>query len=153
MQSKSRGESYRVYVVDASVWVSRLLGTDIHYEPSRLWLERQIDSDEALVIPAHALAEIGGVLARRTRDSAHANSIVSLIRQLPNTRLIPIDLELADLGAETASSLRLRGADAIYVALARRLGLPLITWDQEQLERGASQVATNDPREALERYG
>jgi predicted nucleic acid-binding protein len=29
----------------------------------------------------------------------------------------------------------LLGADAVYAALAHRLGVPLVTWDQEQIAR------------------
>ena len=44
-----------------------------------------------------------------------------------------------------AIELQLRGADAIYVALAAQIGIPLITWDREQFERGAQRVITRQP--------
>jgi predicted nucleic acid-binding protein len=39
-----------------------------------------------------------------------------------------------------AADLGLRGADAIYVALAHQLNVPFVTWDQEQLDRTSSAV-------------
>jgi predicted nucleic acid-binding protein len=44
--------------------------------------------------------------------------------------------------------MRLRGADAVYVALARRLGMPLVTWDAEQRERAKPVVRVVTPEEA-----
>lgn len=48
----------------------------------------------------------------------------------------------------------LRGADAVYVAVARRAGCTLVTLDREQRERAAPVVRTLTPAEALvERNG
>jgi len=44
-----------------------------------------------------------------------------------------------------AAEHRIRGCDAVYVALARQLDMPLITLDRQQLERGAAVVATRVP--------
>jgi len=71
------------------------------------------------------------------------------MRHLPNARLAPVDDELAQLGARLAAELRLRGADALYVGLASRLGVPLVTWDQEQLERGRQMVSALSPQDIL----
>ncbi|HEV8260717.1 MAG TPA: hypothetical protein VGQ19_08175 [Burkholderiales bacterium] len=43
----------------------------------------------------------------------------------------------------------LRGADAVYAALARQLGTPLVTWDKELLERAAAVVPTFTPADRL----
>lgn len=48
-----------------------------------------------------------------------------------------------------AAECRLRGCDAIYAALARQEGMPLITWDEQQRERAAPVVETLTPTEAL----
>jgi predicted nucleic acid-binding protein len=64
--------------------------------------------------------------------------------------LVAVDAELSELSATLAADLRMRGADVIYTALARRLGVPLITWDQEQRERSQPTVAVLTPAEALQ---
>ena len=139
-----------MYVVDASVWVSRFVLDDVHHQPSRRWLDRQVAHEEAIVAPALALAEVAGAISRRTgRPGLGTDSIASLQR-LPSTSLIPVDVELARLGAELAAGLRLRGADALYVALARRLGVPLVTWDREQRERGQQAIVARTPTAMLE---
>jgi predicted nucleic acid-binding protein len=42
--------------------------------------------------------------------------------------------------ARVAGRLRVRGADAVYIAAAAGLRLPLVTWDVEQRERAAGFV-------------
>jgi len=138
-----------VFVVDASVWVSRLVRGDIHHEPSRLWLGRLAEQGTIAVAPALLLAEVAGAIARRTGRSALALRAVSLLQALPNLRLVPIDAELAGLAARLAAELHLRGADALYVSLAQRLGMRLVTWDNEQRERGRKAVSVLSPQELL----
>jgi predicted nucleic acid-binding protein len=45
-----------------------------------------------------------------------------------------------------AANLGLRGADAIYVAVAEQLRLPLITWDNEQEEKAKTSVDVRAPQ-------
>lgn len=40
------------------------------------------------------------------------------------------------------TTLRLRGADAIYVVTARLINVPILTLDNEQLTKGASVITT-----------
>jgi predicted nucleic acid-binding protein len=51
-----------------------------------------------------------------------------------------------------AANVALRGSDALYVALATKLDLPLVTWDKQQRERGAVFCRTMTPVEAMELY-
>ena len=103
-----------------------------------------------MVAPVLALAEVAGAVARRTGSSELAAGAISLTLRLPNARLVPVDDQLAHLGARLAGELRLRGAGSLYLALARRLGFTLVTWDQEQLERGRSVAVTHTPAQELE---
>ncbi|GIX48315.1 MAG: hypothetical protein KatS3mg131_2526 [Candidatus Tectimicrobiota bacterium] len=65
-----------------------------------------------------------GAVARRTGSSALATRVVALLQRLPNVPLVPVDRSLAQRSASLAAQLHLRGADAVYAALAQRLGLP-----------------------------
>lgn len=145
----SSGENSRVYVVDASVWVSRLLPVDVHHRPSYIWLEDRVAQGDLLLAPALLLAEVAGAVARRTGRPELGAQALQLLLQLPTFRLVPVDAQLAQRGAEMAAKQRLRGADALYVALAHELGLPLLTWDQEQHARGGAVVRVMTPQEAL----
>jgi predicted nucleic acid-binding protein len=76
---------------------------------------------------------------------------VSLVQRLPNVRLFLVDHYFAHISANLAAELRLRGADALYVALASRMGIPLVTWDSQQLQRGSVAANTVTPEELLSR--
>lgn len=137
-----------MYVIDASVWVGRFVRHDAHYEASRAWLDELLDHAEPMALPAIALPEISGTIARQTNSAKLGVQAVSFIQELPNARLVPIDRALAELAAESAAELRLRGADSVYVALARYLDIPLVTWDTELQRRGAAAIAAITPLEA-----
>lgn len=102
-----------------------------------------------MVAPTLLLAEIGGALARRTGDEVRTRRILVTLERLPSIRWVSLSVDLAEHSAEIAFTPRLRGADAIYVALADRLKIPLkiplITWDNEQLTRGGTLVTVRTP--------
>ena len=59
--------------------------------------------------------------------------------------MIPVDRALGLQAYHLAANLRIRGADAIYVALAQSLSIPLITWDAEQQQRTVGHITTYTP--------
>jgi len=64
---------------------------------------------------------------------------------MPEVSLVQIDQALVEDATDLAASLRLKGADAYYVALAMTLGLPLVTFDKEQLTRTTGVITTIRP--------
>jgi predicted nucleic acid-binding protein len=140
-----------VIVVDATVWVSRLVTQDVFHQQSRRWLSAHTAAGGRLIGPALLPPEVAGAVSRRTGDPSLARRAVESLLQLPSLRLVPLDPQLAQAAAELAADLGLRGADAVYVATAQVLHLPLLTWDQEQRDRAGRVVAvyspdTRDPR-------
>lgn len=127
-------------VVDASVIVSRLVPHDVHHEASRKWLTQHIVDGGLLIAPTLLLVEVAGAVARRTGRPRLARQAVAAISRLPGLRLIAVDEVLARAAARVAGRFRVRGADAIYIAAAEALRLPLATWDLEQRERAARVV-------------
>jgi predicted nucleic acid-binding protein len=132
-------------VVDASVWVSRFMPDDAFHEASRAWITTMVTSGELLVAPIILLAEVAGAIARRTGDRKLGYQSVQQIRQVPTLQIIALDESLGDYAAQLASDLQIRGLDATYVAVARRLDIPLVTWDQEQLDRARAVVSAHAP--------
>jgi predicted nucleic acid-binding protein len=49
------------------------------------------------------------------------------------------------LAADLAANQRLRGADAMYVAIAQGLKIPLVSWDQEQVARASGAITAYMP--------
>lgn len=56
-----------------------------------------------------------------------------------------MDQAVIDEATDVAITFGLKGADSIYVALAKQLGVPLVTFGNEQLTRPASVIATIRP--------
>ena len=68
--------------------------------------------------------------------------------ELPGLVLHDLGIDEMAVAARLASDLRLRAADAVYVAVARTGGA-LITLDAELRDRAASVVAAHSPAEWL----
>lgn len=140
-----------MYVVDASVWVGRYVPGDRFHRASRSWLAAALASGELLVLPSLALVEVAGALARRTGSDGSARRAAALIAQLPGVRVVPLDPSLTEAAVELAARCRLRGADAVYVGLAAGLGVPLVTWDDEQRRRAGTAIQTFTPLDVAAR--
>jgi predicted nucleic acid-binding protein len=141
-----------VFVVDASVWVSRYLPPDENHAASSEWLSRTLGEGESILAPTLLLAELTGPVSRAVSE-LEARRVLSEVSRLLAVRLVPLMHELGLLAALTAAQFRLRGADAVYVALARQFEAPLVTWDAEQLERGALTARAVTPAQLLEVSG
>jgi predicted nucleic acid-binding protein len=138
-------------VVDASIMVAVLHTPDAFHEVSRQWLERHLNAGGTLVAPNLLLSEVAGVISRETQKPNLGHQAVRWLQSLPELTLLSIDAALSSQAAEIAASLGLRGADAQYVALAIQQGLPLVTWDRQQRERGRQRVDAQQPDALLRR--
>jgi predicted nucleic acid-binding protein len=132
-------------VVDASVWMGRLVPQDVHYASSRHWLEVYTARGGLLVAPILLLAEVAGAIARRLGSVELAERATQVLLQVPGLRLVPLDAQMGQASAQLAAEFGLRGADATYVAVAHHLGVPLVTWDRQQGERAAERVSVLTP--------
>jgi predicted nucleic acid-binding protein len=132
-------------VVDASVWVSFFTPQDVHHALSVAWLTERRQNEVPMLLPVLLLPEVGGAVSRRFSDSALGYDAVRQIRAIPEVRFVPIDLEIGAIAADLAASLRLCGAAAMYVSVAYRFALPLVSWDREQLSRASLVIQTYTP--------
>ena len=145
MRSKSSGVTYDRRRCECAREL--LPPQDAFHQPSQASLQQHLLASTLLVAPLLLVGEVAGAIARQRGNSLLGHQAVQELRMLPLT-LIRIDEDLADLTAELAADLRLRGADAVYVAVAAYYNLPLITWDHEQIERGGQRVTARRPDEA-----
>jgi predicted nucleic acid-binding protein len=133
------------FVIDASVWISYVMPEDEHHASSRQWLRRYLGHGGRLVAPVLLAVEVAGGVARRPRRSDLASQIVHHLINLPLMRWEPLSGSLALSAGRLAIDLRLRGADAVYVAVAEKLGLPLVSWDQEHHTRATQRITVYIP--------
>ena len=76
-----------------------------------------------------------------------------MLRRIPYFELVPVSADLGRLAAALASDHRLRGCDAVYVALARERGARLITLDRQQRDWVPPDVIARSPAEELSAGG
>ena len=112
---------------------------------SRAWLAGSAATGNGLVIPSLALAEVAGPVARMTGAPELGLRRARQMLRRPDLRVVDPDRQLMLDAAQLAARLRLRGADSVYVAVAHRLGLPLVTWDQEVSTRAGGLVRCLQP--------
>ena len=60
-------------------------------------------------------------------------------------QFVPMDSALVQAAIDAATNLQLRAGDAIYVALAHQMNIPLVSWDKEQLQRAGRLITTYTP--------
>ncbi len=139
-------------IIDASVWVARFLEVDRHHESAMSCITVLLEREYRLVIPVLAWPEVAGAIARRTGAAEDGYAAVNIIRALRWIESIPMDNSLAQEAAKIASTRKLRGADAVYVALAATYREPLITLDTEMLERARSVAEVFTPEQWLKTH-
>ena len=135
-------------VGDASIWISYLLPDDVNHEASRSWFA-QLSPDEGMVEPSLLLVEIAAGLSRRTGRLDLVQQAITTVRSDPRLRVHSMTDALMEEALAVAMRLRLRAGDAVYVALAHILGVPLVTWDREQRQRSASVISVSSPDDDL----
>ena len=127
-------------VVDASLWVARLVPQDHFFEKVKIWMDDQRRAGTGFLSPALLLAEVASAISRRTESPALGQRALQSLETLPNLRLVAMDATLMRNAAELAVALGLRGADSTYVAVADHLDLPLATLDEDQRNRASERV-------------
>lgn len=136
-------------IIDASVWVAALLANDANHDASAAVLRALVQRKQQTATPVLALPEIAGAIARRTGDNELAVAAVAFLGKQAWLEFVEIDELLARISTDIAIQQRLRGADAVYVALASQRDGMLITLDREMLERAPTSVTAHTPSDWL----
>jgi predicted nucleic acid-binding protein len=138
-------------VIDASVYVALVNAHERDHSSSWAWFEQALVADEAIVAPVILLSEVAAALGRGLGDLMLARRVVQQLVHSEVVELIPITLAMAEQAALIAAEHRIRGCDAVYVALADQLSDTLVTLDRQQLERGAALVDVRAPQSLISR--
>jgi predicted nucleic acid-binding protein len=134
-------------VVDTSFYVTTVDVKDPLHAVARSWLGEASKAGERLFAPWILVAEVGAAISRGLGDPALARKTVARLVGAGVVHLIPVDARLAERASDIAIDHRIRGCDAVYVALAEALGEPLATFDTQQSVRAAGVVRVLRPGE------
>jgi predicted nucleic acid-binding protein len=137
------------YTVDASVFVNAFNPREEGHLDSLAILATIQRGGDPIIVPTLLLPEVVSAVARASDDSAGALGYASATAALPNLTLVSISPAVARQAAELAATHRLRGADSVYLAVARRYATTLVTRDEEQHSGASGVVTCQTPEEAL----
>jgi predicted nucleic acid-binding protein len=132
-------------VIDASVYIALVNAHETEHASSWAWFEQAKRAEESVVAPVILLAEVAAALSRGMGDPTLAHRVAQQLAHSEAIELIQITMAIAERAAEVAAEYRIRGCDAVYVALADQLNDTLVTLDRQQLERGAAVVTIRTP--------
>jgi predicted nucleic acid-binding protein len=141
-----------MYCIDASVFINaEIVGEEFHEYSAKL-MQNIRDRGITIIVPEIILPEISSAIARGTDNPEKALEFVKELRQIPNIVFVPIDREISDHASKLAAECRLRGCDAIYVAVASLFRAKLISLDKQQMERSLKCIKTATPQEEVKKF-
>ena len=146
---RSKPRLIRRYTIDASVFVNAFNPYEEGHAASLQILFTIQQRGDPVIVPTLLVPEVAAAIARVTRDSAGAVQYATATAALPYLTLVSLTPAVAREAADLAATHRLRGADAVYVAVARRYGTTIVSRDDEQRTRSAAAVSCLTPEEAL----
>lgn len=135
--------------IDASVWINAFRPGETGSQDSLAFLEKVRHTREPMISPTLLLPELAAVLARGGEKRENILRFVQSVKNLPHQVWIALDETTAQVAAELAAQCQLRGADAVYGAVALRFGAVLVTRDREQLERLKGTLQVHIPQEMV----
>lgn len=121
--------------LDANIWVAAFDQRDSFHARSATFLRALARQALSLHGPAFVTLEVACALARRASDAAVGALAEQRLRTHPALALYPLDDRLLAAARELGVQRLLRGGDALYAATAKLVGAPLITWDDELVQR------------------
>jgi len=138
-----------LYTIDASVFLNAFNPYEAGHEDSHRLLARLQEQATPIILPTLLLPEVAAAIGRGREDEALSREFAISLSHLPHLVWVPLDMTLAQQAVDAAARHRLRGSDAVYVAVALRFGCTLVTLDREQRERASHALTACHPAEAL----
>jgi predicted nucleic acid-binding protein len=135
--------------IDASVWVNADSPAEPESASSRAFLDQVAATGTTIVVPTLLRVEVAAAISRTRKDAALAREYSEKLATLPFVRWISLDASLAERAAALAADHGVRGADAVYAAVAMAHGCDLVSLDREHFTRLASVLQVRTPSQSL----
>ena len=139
--------------IDANVFVAAEIRSEPEHRYARALIAAVLDQGLPVHLPWLAVVEASVAIGRRLGSVDAAMRIANTLVDFPGLTLHPVDRSAALLAAAVGAECRLRGADSVYAAVAKRHGTTLITCDQELRARTAGTLTALTPKAWLDRQG
>ena len=131
-----------MYCIDASVLTAVFDENDKFHDHSLSFFRYIIKVGDEIIIPALALAELAGALARKGNKVNDIIDYLNVLKSFGNIKFVDLSLELCEFSADIAMQLKVKGSDSVYIAVSHKYGLKLVTNDNQQYERGKTMIET-----------
>ena len=105
-------------VIDASVYVALINVGECEHTACWSWFQGELNQQRTVSAPVILLAEVAAALSRGVGDPLLAHHVVRHLLESGLVELVPVTAALSERAATIAADHRIRGCDAIYVALA-----------------------------------
>ncbi|OGO27682.1 MAG: hypothetical protein A2Z16_05435 [Chloroflexi bacterium RBG_16_54_18] len=138
-----------MFTIDASVHINAINPSEAGSTESQAFLSLVRERTLPVVSPTLLLVEVAAAVARAFDNPAQGIALSQALRLLPGHTWIPLDDLLAGEASRLGAEHRLRGADAVYAAVARRYQTTLVTVDRQQLSRLSPILKVQQPGEVI----
>lgn len=134
-------------VLDASVWISREIPTDSNHPTATAWINRHLQEAGYFTEPVWLLAEVAAAISRQIgpQDADIALALLARLRRRKVMRFLPMSSALMRDTVNIGANYGIRAGDAVYVALAKQLSIPLVSFDNDHLTKAASIITVIKP--------
>jgi len=139
--------------IDANVWIGALDARDPACMTCRACLMKAAEGSARLYSPLLLPVEVAATISRKTRDMRQGRLAAQWVRGFVGHVWQPLTEACAAAAEQYAASLYLRGADAVYVAVAHLSDAVLLTYDAEVIDRAAKTVRVMTPEAWLSKAG
>ncbi len=146
---RARESKTRRYTIDASVFINAFNPHEAGHAHSLRLLAMVHEHADPVMVPTLLVPEIAAAVARASGDGPGALQYAVATAALPHLTFVSLTPAVARQAAELSAGHGLRGADAIYLVVARRYGTTLVSCDDEQRGRGSAIATCQMPEEAL----
>ena len=130
--------------IDSANFVAAYRPDEAHHVASNHLLDLIAEGVHEVVSPLTVLVEVAAAIRRRTGSELLGRRAERDIRGLESATFVPINEARAMAAVRIASTIGLRGMDAIVVQVAQEFGATLVTLDAEMAQRAADVVAVRD---------
>ena len=130
--------------LDSSVIVTALRKQEKSHLAAKDVLRKVKDGSHIAIEPYTVLIEVTAALKRRTGSKELALRVRNDLLAINTISFMGLDAESAADAAEIAAEIGVRGMDAIVIQVAKEFDIPLVTLDQEMLEKAKLVVDVMD---------
>jgi len=107
-----------MYTIDASVILNAFNETEMGHIESNQLITQLVTQTIPIIEPSLVLVEVAATISRIRGDATLAQEFALALQKFSQITFIPLDHEITQQALEVAANYQLRGADAIYVAVA-----------------------------------